>query len=353
MKLNLLILSLLASTFCLFSQTPINKKGPENKQNEKTVARPIAFDSTQTLEDQFKPENQYQFIGLKLFLPPVINPESGPILFSKPGSGFERGNKYYTVVSILKGSTPELLRQKELVNLCGYRYKDLKPAQWQDLIVHVVFVLQENGGGDSLRPELIYWVVCESKTPPYSNSYFDAFVATPYFEKEKQVYQDQQVINLSDKSKWLCKEVSIRKTASTTGSDSTYAVFCNLVDEKGNLSLRRPPSEKLGRTFITEKEYIRLDHANRNQKEQLRQAEQEQRDKHKAECISLFGQSGGELISENKIETGMTSQMCKAAWGAPWTITRTKHTTGTKEKWFYAWNYVLIFENNLLVKIEH
>ncbi len=356
MKTKLLcsLLLLSAVTNSLFSQTPAGKEEFEKKQKEKTVIKPPAYDSTETLEEQYKLENQYQFIGLQLYLPPIINPEAGPIVFSKAGNGL-KGNKNYTIIDILQGNPEEQLQKKNAVIQSGYRYKQFNSPQWKDLIVFVVFVLRDNNNKDSLNSALLYWVVSQSKTPPYSNSYFNSFIAIPYLVKQKQLYENQEVIKISDKSKWICSEAAVLKNWNTDIKDSTYEILCQLKNDKGIQILMKPPTnlDKLGRSFMTEKEFIRLDHADRNQKEAMYKAESEKKEKHKAECINKFGQHFGELAAQGNIEIGMTADMCKAAWGAPWNNDKATNSKGTIEHWFYNWKYKLYFENGILVKIEH
>ena len=143
------------------------------------------------------------------------------------------------------------------------------------------------------------------------------------------------------------------KSKNTDITDTAYDIFCILTNAKGEQMQQKPPSEKSGRSFITQKEYDRLDHANRNQKEELLKAENERIEKHRVECLKKFGQHNGELVAQNKIITGMTSEMCKAAWGAPWQISKTTSSSEKKEVWFYNWKYDLQFKNGILVKIEH
>jgi hypothetical protein len=104
---------------------------------------------------------------------------------------------------------------------------------------------------------------------------------------------------------------------------------------------------------MTAREYNRLEHANRNQKEQLFQTEKDKKEKFEAECTTRFGARKGALIAEGKIEPGMTTDMCKAAWGAPWDQSKTTTPGSSKETWSYNWNYTLFFENGLLVIIRH
>jgi hypothetical protein len=346
MKIKLLIsLSVLFVTQnFIFSQTAAGKKKPE----EKVAAKPPAYDSTKTLEEQFKPENQYQFIGLQLFLPQIINPQSGPIIFSKKGSGLEKGNRNYTIVDILTGDVIKELKQKNLVNLCGSRYKDLNSLLWKEMIIHVVFVLRDNNKDDTLNNAPLYWIVSESKQAPYSSSYFSSFISTPYFAKQNKLYEYQNVIKLDDKSKWVCKKVTFSRSKDSEWQDSAYKISCVLENEKGKEIRLSSPSGK-ERSFITEKEYNWLDHANRNEKEQMIKEENERREKHKTECISKFGQQNGLLIAQEKVKTGMTTEMCEYAWGKPWEFSK----TGTSEVWFYNWKYSLHFEKGMLVKIKH
>jgi len=315
-------------------------------KEERPYTKPLTYDSTKTFEEQYTLANQYQFIGTQLNLPPVINPEIGPIVFAKKGTGFEKGNRTYTITNVLKGNVLEELKQKKLINLCGFKFKDLNSPLWQDMIIHAVFVLRDNNKQDTLNNAPLYWVVSERKQAPYCSSYFNSFIPTPYFEKQKQLFQNQVIIKLDDKSKWLCKEVTLVKSKGKDNQDSTYDIVCLLTNSKGEHLQLKTPTEK-SRNFITEKEYLWLDHANRNEKEELLKAEKDRKEKHKADCISKFGKPKGTLIALGKIEVGMTEEMCEAAWGKPWDITK----AATKEAWFYSWRFTLHFENKILVKI--
>ena len=201
MKKALFIYLFLFITIHLHSQVTSGKEELKKKQEEKSVLKPPSYDSTKTLEEQYKLANQYQFIGLQLFLPPVVNPEAGPILFSKHSNSLTKGNKYYTIIDILQGDAIEQLKQKNLINQCGYRYKDFNSPQWKEMIIYTVFVLKDNNKNDSLNNAPLYWVVSQSKIPPYTCSYFNSFITVSYFEKQKQLYLHQNVINLSDKCK--------------------------------------------------------------------------------------------------------------------------------------------------------
>jgi hypothetical protein len=353
MKIRVLLLFLFVNTPALFSQVAGKHPFSEKKESKQIVSKPSGFDSTKTLLEQFKPENQYQFIGLQLFLPTVLNPDNGPLIFSKSATAQLRGNTCYTLVDILKGKAKEELLKKQAVNQCGYKFKNLHSPIWEDLIVHVVFELRPSSTNDTLNTAPLYWVVCQSKKAPYCSSNFNAFVAVPYLVKQKQLYQNQEVIDLGDKRIWLCTDVRLLKEKESGAEDSIFEVFYLFSNEKGEHMRRRPSSDKAGRTFITEKEYNRLDNANRNQKEELLKAETDKKEKYKSECVSRFGQDKGELIAQAKIEIGMTAEMCTAAWGSPWNKSGSPLSTEVGEIWFYNWNYQLHFENGNLVKIVH
>jgi hypothetical protein len=347
---QILILSLLlAMTDFLYAQTTISKDEFNKKLEERIVSKPPSYDSTKTLEEQFKPENQFQFIGMQLYLPPVIHPEAGPVIFSVSNNGFDKGNKYFTITDVLQGNVIQQLKQKNVFNQCGFRYKNLDSLELNDVIIFTIIELRDNSKKES--PPL-YWIVCQSKRRPYCNSNYNAFISVPYFEKQKQTFKNQPVIYLSDKTKWFCKDVTLLKNWNNDSQDSIYDIFCILKNDNNKQMQLKPPSDKNGRSFITESEYIRLDHANRNQKEQLLKEISDRQEKHRIECVTKFGKKYGEFIAQNKIEVGMTIEMCEVAWGTPWNISKIT-STRTKEIWFYNWKYKLYFENKTLVKIEH
>lgn len=104
---------------------------------------------------------------------------------------------------------------------------------------------------------------------------------------------------------------------------------------------------------MTEKQYDWLNNFNRNEQAEWQKAENEKKEKHKAMCISRFGQQKGVLVDEEKVEAGMTSEMCLVAWGKPWDVTKALSAAGIKETWSYSWKYKLHFEKGILVRIEH
>ena len=75
-------------------------------------------------------------------------------------------------------------------------------------------------------------------------------------------------------------------------------------------------------------------------------------EKHKVECINLFGQQNGTLIAQGNVKINMTIDMCRYAWGNPLWSNKTTTEYRTVEDWYYGLGYSLHFENGLLKRIE-
>ena len=311
--------------------------------------KPTTYDSTRTLEEQFKEENKLLFQGVELMLPPTKNQTAGPLLFSKRNNFSVTETHHFMITDVLEAKPAAFIKDKKLHAISGDRYNNPDPHIWDELIIFVVFVLQEKDTVNSLQQDPIYWIVCQSKIKPSCLSGFNAMITLPYFMKQKQLYENQLVINLSDKSKWLCKEVFFTYDKQTDREDSSYQILCRLRNYKGEILERKPPSEKYGRSFISEKEYIQLDHANKNMKEPRLASIESQKEEKQSLCIAKYGKNYGPLIAQKRIEPGMNAEMCKASWGSPWKQIQNNQI----ERWYYNWNYILHFEKKVLVKITH
>jgi hypothetical protein len=76
------------------------------------------------------------------------------------------------------------------------------------------------------------------------------------------------------------------------------------------------------------------------------------KENYRQNCIIRFGQTFGELIAQGKVKIGMTTTMCKEAWGEPYDKSKTTTGSGVTEVWYYGWNKSLYFTNNILTRIE-
>jgi hypothetical protein len=65
-----------------------------------------------------------------------------------------------------------------------------------------------------------------------------------------------------------------------------------------------------------------------------------------------FGKRKGKLVAEGKVQIGMTSEMCKYAWGEPDQINRTVTGGKTTEQWVYGNSY-LYLTDGLLTAIQN
>jgi hypothetical protein len=65
-----------------------------------------------------------------------------------------------------------------------------------------------------------------------------------------------------------------------------------------------------------------------------------------------FGKHKGKLVAEGKVQIGMTSEMCKYAWGGPDHINTTITGGKTTEQWVYDNSY-LYFADGLLTAIQN
>lgn len=261
-----------------------------------------------------------------------------------------------------------------------------------------------SNGGVKWIPNLIFMLRCDHtkdtllwvcSIPRYSEEvYNDYFVLVPYFVKQKQLYQnktlvfmnghsnidqlkwkdvitDKEVI-INPNSKWDCSEVTLLKLGAVDGSigitydTSAYRLNYVLKNMSGgtialtNLSLFNSRYYE----FITQKEYDKIIFERKFKKEELiakqkqeklQEAQNEKlaQDKYKMVCINKFGAYYGDLIAQGKVKIGMTTAMCKAAWGTPYNTFKTTDATGEYEDWYYGWKYSLSFKDAILIEINN
>lgn len=209
-----------------------------------------------------------------------------------------------------------------------------------------LFLLRNDENGDSL--------LC-------SNPFQERMILVPYFVKHKQLYQYLNFINLSDKSKWVCSEVTLlkRNPEYPNMKDNKYYFFYKFKNEKDEQTEYVSDG-----SYMLESEYIKNEQEKKLKQEELiakQQKEEKSRienekkvmEKYKTECIAKYGQHFGELVAQGKLEIGMTTEMCESAWGIPWNIYKTTTVLGTREHWFYTWKYNLYFFGGILTKIEN
>lgn len=86
-----------------------------------------------------------------------------------------------------------------------------------------------------------------------------------------------------------------------------------------------------------------------------RKAFEAEQEAYRNRCISMYGQKFGNLVFNNKIEIGMTQEMCKRAWFTPSETVKDVDSSGTKELWYYNKDFIgnaryIIFSDGIVVK---
>lgn len=304
----------------------------------------------------------------------------------------EIGNKYYTIVNVLYGDTLKDIWKKNYNALVTS--KDYTIQKEKDFFLYppkadfVLFQLRNDSNGDT--------VFCYHLSK--------RFILVPFFVKQKQLCEYQYfiydkdfipgdgdynnqlpVLKLPDNryvvkseddfgnkvesvkevdvapgSKWYCSEVTVLKPK--------YTIHYILKNDKGeqiavsaDTLLGAYGSKSLG--FIKEQDYLKRNRERELQEQELiNQKNQEERariesekrafENHLADCISRFGPQNGDLIANGKVKIGMTTEMCKYAWGAPFWTSKTTTESGVFEDWYYGLGYSLHFINGILKVIE-
>lgn len=282
------------------------------------------------------------------------------------------GKKLDSILSFMRNTFYDLQKQKRenmfiptIRNEISYNYND-KPSY--------IFLLKNNKNNDSLY--------C---------FYNSNFILVPYFVKQNDLYQNINLIYDDEKtdygsfknsvreefdmrfnvkyednfghekstgkkvvvepgSKWICSGVTLLKP-----SFKIHYILKNNKDEQIALTDLKG--------FIDEKVYIKRESDKKLQYQQLvakqkqeellrKENERKAIEKHKSECISLFGQQNGELIAQGKVKINMTKEMCKYSWGIPLWTSKTTTEYGIYEDWYYWLGYSLHFVNDSLKRIE-
>lgn len=73
----------------------------------------------------------------------------------------------------------------------------------------------------------------------------------------------------------------------------------------------------------------------------------------KARLTKQYGRELASIILENKVQIGMTTEMCREAWGLPEDINSTSGSWGIHEQWVYGGGNYLYFENGILTSIQN
>ncbi|MDR0938837.1 MAG: hypothetical protein LBN29_05710 [Mediterranea sp.] len=177
---------------------------------------------------------------------------------------------------------------------------------------------------------------------------------------------------MTEGSTWLCEDIIIlpdsvadlpNNVRLSMGVSPDYSVFCVLGDNKGNKYTVSLETKGVMEYLVEEKYYL-AELAQQEQTKAEQKAEQERIEKEREERIKkekqeriekyirLYGQRDGTLIANGKISLGMSTTMCREAWGYPYDTYKKTTEVGTTEVWSYRGGNRLHFANDILRVIE-
>jgi hypothetical protein len=290
-------------------------------------------------------------------------------------------NKYYTIIDVLY--QPDTINYffEQMYNklyklskyVCYYYHFHSNPR--------VILKLKNDSFGDTL------FYAVDNRIQP-------GFIFVPYFVKQKQLYERKWLFSrdgISTKdlitnedvdisggvnNKWYCKDITLLDVGQVDKGNKMecnywdeintnifeydngdYAIFYILTnDKKQTIAVKCLDNFTLVDEYIKNENAQKISEAIRKQqendaklkKEKEIQAEQTKRN---ADCKRLFGEYNGELISQGKVELGMSEAMCLYAWSEPWDKTKVTNDTGVHEVWSYGYGKTLYFLNNVLIQI--
>ncbi len=363
---------------------------------ETAILKPEPYDSLVPLRTQQKPFNYYQYVGQKLFLLPKSHK------YTKSTSevvGEYSLMDYSTYIQLYIKNKEEIAKQKTnvykplfvspktqwsdgaavskheeveskyytIIDIIDY-YKKSKLKECCSTGLHLEFTLKNDGNGDTL-----YWHIDAN----YLDDENIPFMTAAYYEKQKYCFKDktfiadrdmQNLVELSTgknisankNSEWKCTEVSLLELESFKFFQPYYI----LKDNNGN-EIKIKLGNKDG--FITKEEFIERERLKKLKQEELiaeqKKREQERIDNEKKEnerqaifksnCINQYGEKYGEPISQGKVLLGMTTEMCKLAWGEALEVNGTVVNGLRHEQWVYSWKHYLYFDNGILTGYQY
>lgn len=374
---------------------------------EKAIYKPKPFDSLSNICIEKKPIDYKKYIGYKLyFLPKSKNFETTyPLnykinfinfLFSfdtvpfkkdvkapieltsilNPHFKKERTNIYQphyykmydeigTFLDSVEGKYFSIIDIQGNENFSKNEFKKLEDIN--DDLISLKIKLRNESNNDTL-----YWIVERLM------SFGEPFFLVPYFEKQRNMYLNQNLVlrynninnlnleNLIDVNTgelvtikygevWTCNDVSF-----VDSKDHFYLkVFYFL--KNGNREVKIELESNLIRDyFMLESDFKKQELDKQKKEEQrikeeqeLKKIQQQEKINFTNDCIAKWGQKNDTYIADGKVVLGMSKEMCVAAWGNPILINRTLIHGLTSEQWVYGYGTYLYFDNGVLTAIQN
>lgn len=389
-----------AQDFKMVDTTPPKEVEPEIKYDSLANLFPISN------KDYYKP-----FIGQSiLFFPRNPNAKSLPeyyVNFTTPHKQvvaidtvwfYNKKKKSYRLDSTTTNRYKPQYTKEKKVTVCGlkayygndfligsYKYNKEKPDalnktgdftpynEIEGKSFKLIDFTFESGSAPSMftlqseNNDTIYWTVePEGYFSKKHTSKRYPIIVSGYIEKMKQLYlnKDIYILSTSSAKKYKCTEIVY------SGDEDHYMVpSFVLKSDKEDLIM---PLTEAPALFSNEMEYedweplkdkLVLDRqsvmeATAYQAKLEKEAEAErqskiEKQKRKTLLCKKYGQTYGTLISERKVQIGMTKAMCEEAWGKPESKNTSSGAWGVHEQWVFSYDRYLYFENGKLTSIQY
>lgn len=277
----------------------------------------------------------------------------------------EIGDKYYSLINVIQDE--DFIKNNEDLKSAFRKYKITGKSLAKCSLgteyresYEKMFQLKNNISGDTvycfdlsnfvLVPFFIKQkALCENKF----------FLSTAYSDwRTKDIITSKDVI-IEKGTKWLCKEVTLLKN-----DEDKYDFNYILISSIGQTIAVNKGNWRGGNNYFTSEEIILAKERDAKLKQEEIIAKQQQiektnnrkqqieKEKRRTECINKYGEYNGNIIAQNKVQIGFNQDMCKSAWGTPFTTNKTTTEFNVNEDWYYIRGCSLHFENGILKTIE-
>ena len=163
--------------------------------------------------------------------------------------------------------------------------------------------------------------------------------------------------DIKEQSVWECVDVQVKPRRKEDGmfidyrspvvlimQNDTYGQhYCYIENEFG-----KPFETESGEFPIVGPCFRDIEFANTHQDN-----EQQESTERLEQMTEKYGEEDGELIAQGKVKIGMTTEMCKDAWGEPVSVNKTMGPWGSNEKWTYKKGAYLYFEDGILSSFQN
>lgn len=333
---HIVLIILFFSSFSIYSQITTSKIEVKEKVKEQLI-----YDGKSNIISYENPEDYKQYIGQKIYTLKSFSP-----IYTSEGKRCDNyQNKYFTIKNItekkVNSYSSDMVNENlfELINDENGEtyYYNLKNDHKSIILVPYFLYLKKTYESKK------YIIASYWREDGFNNEATNEWVKI-----DKKMYGGEWNCEVSILEKegeemiCLIMKSNAGEIISTPIVDNIYFNKFSIVKELGNFV-------GAGLKFMSVDDYnLEIASKNKAKKEVVA------KNKNKLEKLTQkYGKENAILISQNKVEIGMTKEMCKESWGIPTRTDVEKTAKTTKETFIYSWSKRLYFENNRLVKIEY